>query len=198
MHRILLVRHGDAAGDDSADPALSSTGRAQMAALAERLRTEPVESLLHGPRRRARQSAEILGEAVGLDPEPTELLEDRTPHPSPERWEDYPRTRWDWLCETPVGERDEDAVALDEAWARLADRAELAPHEGSGTLICVTHAFVIGSFVRNVLDAPADAWFRLPAANAGLTELRRRPSGEWAVHSMSDVGHLVGLAGARS
>lgn len=198
MHRILLVRHGDAAGDDSADPALSSTGRAQMAALAERLRPEPVESLLHGPRRRARQRAEILGEAVGLDPEPTETLEDRTPDPSREHWDDYPRTRWDWLHETAVEERDEDAVALDAAWARPAERAELAPHERSGTLICVAHAFVVGFFVRSVLDALPDTWLRIPAANAGLTELRRRPSGEWAVHSMSDVGHLVGLAGESS
>ncbi|MGP9680974.1 MULTISPECIES: hypothetical protein [unclassified Brachybacterium] len=83
MHRILLVRHGDAAGDDSVDPALSGTGRA--------------------------------------------------------------RDRWHWLHETP-----------------------------------------------------ADAWLRLPVANADLTDLRRRPSGEWAVHSMSDVCHLVGLAGESS
>ncbi|SLN01108.1 putative phosphoglycerate mutase [Corynebacterium xerosis] len=169
-----------------------------MTALAERLRAEPMQSLLHGPRRRARQSAEILGEAVGLDPEPTELLEDLTPHPSPEHWDDYSRGRWDWLHETPVEERDEDAVSLDAAWARLTKRAESGAHEQSKTLICVTHAFVIGSFVRNVLGAPADAWLRLPVANAGLTDLRRRPSGEWAVHSMSDVGHLVGLAGTSS
>lgn len=198
MHRILLVRHGDAAGDDCGDPVLSGTGRAQISAVAERLRAEPVQSLLHGPRRRARQSAEILGVAIGLDPEPTDLLDDRTPHPSSERWEDYARDRWDWLHGTPAEERDEDAASLDAAWADLAERAGPLAREQSGTLIAVTHAFVIGSFVRNVLGAPADAWLRLPAANAGLTELRRRPSGEWAVHSMSDVGHLVDLVGASS
>lgn len=69
---------------------------------------------------------------------------------------------------------------------------------GSRTLIAITHAFVIGSFLRAVLQAPAAAWLRMPVANAGLTELRRWASGEWAVHSMSDVGHLVALPGASS
>lgn len=49
---------------------------------------------------------------------------------------------------------------------------------------------LIGSFVGHALGAPADAWLRLPIANASITELQSRPHREWAVARVSDTGHL--------
>lgn len=71
MNRILLVRHGDAAGEDSSDPALSGTGVAQLRAMAERLRAQPVQSFLDGSRRRpsgerASHSMSDVGHLAGL------------------------------------------------------------------------------------------------------------------------------------
>lgn len=187
MDRILLVRHGQAAAPDDVDPALSDVGVRQAEALAARLRGEDVDELWHGPRCRARQSAEILAQGIGRDPRPTSLLEDRTPYPSADRWDDYPRHRWERLQQVPVQERDEDAAALGRAWEQLSAAGE------RGTLLAVTHAFVVGTFVSAALGAPPAAWMQLPVAAASLTELRIRPTGEWSVLAVSDVGHLVDL-----
>lgn len=187
MDRILLARHAQAAAHDDVDPALSEVGVRQAQALAARLRGEDIDELRHGPRRRARQSAEILARGIGLDSRPTSLLEDRTPYPSADRWGDYPRHRWERLQQTPVQERDEDAAALGRAWEDLSASGE------PGTLLAVTHAFVIGAFVSAALGAPPAAWMQLPVAAASLTELHFRPTGEWSVLAVSDVGHLIDL-----
>lgn len=84
MTELLLVRHGEstwnAAGrlqGQTAWPALTDRGRRQAAAVAARL-------LAHNPRRlvtsdlvRATQSAEIIGQVLGLDLEANALLRER-------------------------------------------------------------------------------------------------------------------------
>jgi broad specificity phosphatase PhoE len=98
---------------------------------------------------------------------------------------DYPPYRWGFLRSTPIEERDTNGDALANAWSQLKEMST------DRTLVAVTHAFVIGSFVGHALAAPADAWLKLPIANASITELRSRPSGEWAVARVSDTGHLA-------
>ncbi|UVY84376.1 histidine phosphatase family protein [Brachybacterium sp. NBEC-018] len=187
METILLVRHAEADGHDGEDPPLGPRGMRQAGLLGERLAGTGATRLLHGPRRRARRTAELLAPHLGLTPEESALLEDRTPFPSPDRRDDYPSHREDFLRQVPLEERDEDGAALAAAWERLS-----APG-GAGTLVAVTHAFVVGSFVARALGAPPAAWMQLPIANASLTALRRRPTGEWSVLGVSDVGHLVGV-----
>lgn len=72
---VLLARHGET--DDnrsplrvqgSRDTPLNATGRAQAAELAERLRLERPERLYSSALARARETAEIVGAAVGLEP----------------------------------------------------------------------------------------------------------------------------------
>lgn len=185
MDRILLIRHAQAEGHESDDPALSTTGRRQVAALAARLATLRPDLVLHGPRRRARETAELLAEACGVSHEQAELLEDRTPFPSPDRRVDYPPHRWEFLDATPEQERDLDGAAIAQAWQELTERS------AGRTLVAITHAFVIGAFVGLALEAPPDAWTRLPIANASITEIQSRPVGQWAVASVSDTGHLL-------
>ncbi|MFC0672984.1 histidine phosphatase family protein [Brachybacterium hainanense] len=185
MDRLLLIRHGRAGASDDADPPLSETGTAQVRALAARLAGISADGILHGPRRRARQSAQILADRLGLPLQESVLLEDRTPYPSRERRSDYPAHRWEWHRETPEEERDIDGRGIAETWARLS--APGAP----GTLLAVSHAFVIAGLVGHALGAPPDAWMKLPIDNASITELIARGDGEWAVARVGDSGHLT-------
>jgi broad specificity phosphatase PhoE len=72
---ILLARHGET--DDNIEPIriqgsldtpLNDTGRAQAAELAERVAGEGIDSLWSSRLSRARETAEIVGERIGLGP----------------------------------------------------------------------------------------------------------------------------------
>ena len=64
----------------------SDHGVAQSLAVAERLRRTDVDAILHSPKRRAVETAGLLGDHLGLRPEPCPLLDDRTP--VPDEWSD--------------------------------------------------------------------------------------------------------------
>ncbi len=87
---ILLARHGET--DDNVPPIrvqgftdtpLNNTGRRQAAELAERLTGETVASLWSSDLSRARETAEIVGERIGLVPR----LDARLREASRGRWE---------------------------------------------------------------------------------------------------------------
>jgi broad specificity phosphatase PhoE len=72
---ILLARHGET--DDNIEPIriqgsldtpLNDTGRAQAAELADRVSGEGIVSLWSSQLSRARETAEIVGERIGLEP----------------------------------------------------------------------------------------------------------------------------------
>ena len=72
----------------------------------------------------------------------------------------------------------------------LPDLAGLAEDRADdGPLVLVTHAFVVGWFVRELLDAPTWRWIRLAPANASLTVVRWDGSG--VLVSFNDSGHLA-------
>ncbi|MEJ1087761.1 histidine phosphatase family protein [Microbacterium sp. Mu-80] len=187
MDRLLLVRHAQATGHGHADPALSAAGELQARQLAARLSGEPVARVLSSPRLRAQQTSSAIGRSCGLAPEIVPMIDDLTPMPSAERWTDYPEHRWEWLHDTPPEERDENGVALQTAWTVLS---EMITGATPGTLVVVTHAFVIGSFVSAALAAPPSAWMLLPVENTGVTEMQRRSNGELAVLRFNDTCHL--------
>lgn len=184
MERFLLARHAQAEGRGRPDPPLSPLGVRQARLLADRLADSDVREVLHGPARRAQETADVLAQRLECPRRSTDLLTDRTPFPSADRWDDYPRHRWEFLHDVPEDERDEDGVALAESWARLTSL------EGAGTIVAITHGFVVGSFVGLALGAPTDAWMTLPIDNASVTDLRPRPGGEWSVAGVNDSGHL--------
>ena len=70
---ILLARHGETVSNKERrfqgqlDVPLNDTGREQARALAERLREEPLAALYASPLSRARETAEIVGAALGLE-----------------------------------------------------------------------------------------------------------------------------------
>ncbi len=73
--RLYLVRHAKAApGDPDELRALTPEGREQARLLAERLVDERPDAVVTSPLLRARETAEVLARACGLEAEPDELL----------------------------------------------------------------------------------------------------------------------------
>ena len=179
--RLHLVRHGE---QDPAGEGLSALGREQAERAGRRLAAVPFGALHHSRKPRAAETAALIGAHLTAVPaHACDLVADRTPYPRdrsgyPERWHR-------WFDGVPEDERDPDAAALDDAVGRLGvvgddDRDELL----------VTHNFVIGWFVRHVLDAPEWRWIGLNHDNCAITVV------EWATGrppmlvSFNDTGHL--------
>lgn len=183
MNQLVLVRHGEAtAGDHADDPELSDRGRRQVAALAERLNGRTFSAICHGPRRRAQQTAELL--STGAPLELATHLDDRTPVPSVVRQDPYTANQLAWFADVPTDERDPNGVYLDRAWLQLT--TDVAQR---GSLLAVTHAFVLAWFVRCAMDSPPHRWMGLNPANASISVIDIRPSGP-VLQSFNDTGHL--------
>jgi phosphohistidine phosphatase SixA len=73
--RLFVVRHAEAApGEPDELRPLTAAGRATARALAGRLASEHVDAVLSSPLLRARETAEAIGRAAGLESEPDERL----------------------------------------------------------------------------------------------------------------------------
>lgn len=188
---LYLVRHAEAAGDDDADPGLSPRGLRQARLLGPRLAGAKAAALLHSPRRRAAQTAAIVAQSLPDIPvRASDLLDDRTPVPSSLRRGEYPQRYLSWLDQVPPAEQDIDAVELSRAAGELAGEAVRRAEDGP--LILVTHAFVIGWFVRAALDAPTWRWLGLHPTNTSLTVIRYRADGNSTLVTFNDDAHLLG------
>ena len=70
---VILVRHGQSTWNETnrwqgqADPPLSDLGRAQARRVAQRLRSEPISALYASDLRRAFETAQIIGQTLGLE-----------------------------------------------------------------------------------------------------------------------------------
>jgi len=186
--RLYLVRHGeqDPAANHGRDGGLSPLGREQADRLGRRLRTVPFSAIHHSPLARAVQTADIVaGHLAGVPRHECDFVADRTPVPAAGRRCSYPDRWHDWLDGVPEGERDEDAVALRAA----VDHFGVLGTEDRQELL-ITHNFVIGWFVRHVLDAPTWRWIGLDQANCGLTVVQWESGRPPVLVSFNDTGHL--------
>ncbi|GGJ99997.1 phosphoglycerate mutase [Pilimelia anulata] len=184
---LYLVRHGEQ--DPAAhtpDGGLSHAGRIQADRVGRRLRTLPFTAIHHSPLVRAARTADIVGGYLPHVPRHAcHLVTDRTPTPSVGQRGRYPRRWHDWLDGVPDDERDEDAIALQAAVERLGVAGDDERHE-----LLITHNFVIGWFVRHVLDAPVWRWLGLNQANCAITIVRWDTNRPPTLVSFNDTGHL--------
>ena len=186
--QLYLVRHGeqDPASGHGPDGGLSQLGREQADRLGRRLCAVPFSAIHHSPLVRAAQTAGIVaGHLPQVPRHGCDFLADRTPVPSAGQRGGYPDRWLTRLDGVPDDERDEDAVALRAAVehfgvAREVDRCELL----------ITHNFVIGWFVRHVLDAPVWRWIGLNQANCALTIVQWDSDRPPTLVSFNDTGHL--------
>lgn len=176
MTRLLLVRHGqsvwnaDGRWQGQADPPLSALGEEQAASAAERV--HGMTAVYTSDLARARRTAEIVGERLGLVPRPDVRLRER--HAGD--WEG--RTRAEIEAEWPgylASERrpagwEPDELVLARALEALAAMA--AAHEGD--MLVVTHGGVVRALERHLgaddglLPNLGGRWFRHEAGTPQL------------------------------
>jgi broad specificity phosphatase PhoE len=146
---LILARHGETDWNREnrfqghADPPLNTLGRAQSAELAAALAGEPIARVYTSPLRRARETAELVSERLGVEVEPVEALRE------------IDVGSWSGLTRDEVAERFPEAYARwleraprgfdgGETYAELAARVlpavgELVERHPEATLLLVTH-----------------------------------------------------------
>ncbi|MFC0533424.1 histidine phosphatase family protein [Phytohabitans kaempferiae] len=186
--QLYLVRHGeqDPAPGHAADGGLSHLGREQADRLGRRLRKVPFSAIHHSPLARAAQTADIVaGHLPHVPRHDCDHLADRTPVPSVGQRGRYPDRWLAWLDGVPDDERDEDAKALQAAVAHFGVVGDNDRHE-----LLITHNFVIGWFVRHMLDAPIWRWIGLNQAHCAITIAQWDSDRPPTLVSFNDTGHL--------
>jgi probable phosphoglycerate mutase len=222
---LILVRHGRtddtdrclARGRDTAGPALNAAGRRQAQQLAQVLadhaaaRTgieppvgeppwaqvlgaRPV-AVLAAPLLRARQTATVLGAALGLEP----VIDDRWAEVLLGDWDglgyaqiadgwpvEYRAWRASTAAAPPHGESlDDVAKRVDTACDRL-----VVAHPGQ-TLVVVTHTAPIRTVIARALDAGPAALWRLRVEPAAVSIVRFWTDGGCEVSTVNSTAHLA-------
>jgi broad specificity phosphatase PhoE len=197
---LLLVRHGQSTWNHERriqgqlDPPLSDEGRRQAARLGQRLAGRSFAGLYSSDLKRAAETAQLVGKAIGLDAMPmaelreiylgqweglrTEELAARFPN-AWASWTDEPD--WDLV---PGGE----GSAAFEARVGLAlDR--LFERHPEGDVLAVTHGGVIQIALHHVVGRPGRGIFPFRIQNASVSVLEKR-NGRVVVSGVNDIGHL--------
>ena len=183
LRRLVLIRHGETAGQSSirfhgsSDVELSDEGRAQMREVAGGLRTEVFDLIVASPLRRSWESARILsgGAPVRLEPDFREI--------DFGRWEGM--TREEIEASDPVLYRDWQQKTADFEFpggeARAAFRArverglERLRRSGATSVLVAAHKGLIRAVTESLLGEKQGGDVPLGAAVA----LTRGPDGRW-------------------
>jgi len=194
------VRHGQSTWNHERriqgqlDPPLSDEGRRQAERLGRRLAGRTFAGLYTSDLKRAAETAQLVGQAIGVDATPMAELR-----------EIY-LGQWEGLRTAEVAERfpeawaswtDEpnwDLVAGGEGSAAFEARVSLAldrlfERHSQGDVLVVTHGGVIQVALHQVVGRSARGIFRFRIQNASLSVLEKR-SGRVIVGGVNDIGHL--------
>lgn len=184
-HYIYLVRHGEHqdAEHGLTDGHLSARGRRQAELLADRLSGVPLDAVWHSPLERAAQTAHAVAQRLpSIEPSPTALLFDCVPTgmtpETPASFEPFFGSVTDAQIEAGTAQ-------MSDAVSEFLVRKPGDVHE-----LLITHNFVIGWFVREVLGAPAWRWMTLNQAHCGLSIIAQRHGRPWTLVSHNDLAHL--------
>ena len=183
-HYLYLVRHGEHldAEHGLVDGPLSPRGRRQAALLADRLSGVPLDAVWHSPLERAQETARAVAERLpSVTPQPTPLLFDCVPTGMTEETPSVYEAFFGAYTEADI----------EAGSAQMADAvAEFLVRKPDAHELLITHNFVIGWFVREVLGAAPWRWLTINQAHCGLTVLAQRPGRPWSLVSHNDLAHL--------
>lgn len=213
---LLLLRHGETrhtgelrfSGSGGADPGLVERGRAQAersaAALAARA---GIQAVVTSPLRRARETAEVVAAALGLDIDVDEGFAECAfgawdGHTFAEVRERWPAELTAWLGSTsvapPGGESFEEVFErVEGAATRLRSRLRGTGGADGRTVLVVTHVTPVKTLVRLALDAPAAAIYRMELLPASLSEIRYYAGGLASLRAFGVATHLGDAATPR-
>lgn len=178
--RLILVRHGSTSHNleqrfsGRNDLPLNAAGERQAADLARRVQAfgQPA-AVVSSPLRRARQTADAIAAACGLDVETNDDLvevdfgswEGKT---YGEVQSDQPAELAAWLASTEVAPPDGESFAAAGRRVRRGRDAVIAAHAGR-TVAVVTHVTPIKLLIRLALDAPPVSLFRMYLDTASIS-----------------------------
>lgn len=203
MPRVVLARHGQADGEahglliGRGDPDLTDLGLAQAAALADRVAELEITAVLTSPLRRARQTADLIGRRLGLDPASVDDLTDlnygRLTGTSPDdlmlhhpdlyaAWLDHPDT-----VAFPDGE------SLTGLRARIAGAIGriLDAYPEEANLLVVTHEHPARSLLTLLLGLGPEAHFQIDV-DAGSIGVFERRAEHFYLTLVNETCHLHG------
>lgn len=182
VHYVYLIRHGmydrDSLSDDRTGNGLNALGREQAQMVGARLAALPVRAhaLVTSDFTRARETAAIIGQALGMTPAVDSLLHECAPTSDrAERMGNRPREG--------VAQCDSNLAA---AWAKyMRPSPDADTHD---VLVC--HGNVTRWFVTRALGTDTRRWMQMDIANCSLTILAVRSDGTTRLVMFSDVGHI--------
>lgn len=176
-----------------ADPELSGPGRVQAQRLVEALRHAQVEALYSSPARRARQTAEPLGAALGLptliEPGLAEFDSGDGSYVPVEELRAADDPRWHALARGDLYSAGVDPAAFR---ARVvATCAGIAARHPGGRAVLVTHAGVCNAMLGEVLGQSRPIWYAPAYCSVQRVALAR--DGRRGVVSLNETGHVRDL-----
>ena len=183
VHYIYLVRHGvydrdTVVTDDRIGSPLNALGHEQAKLIGERLAKLPVKlhALVTSDYTRARQTADDIGQLIGMTPVSDSLIHECTP--TTDR-ADIMRDQTPAdiaLCESN----------LNAAWAKyFTPTPDADQHD---VLVC--HGNVTRWLVAHALGMDPKTWLKFDIGNCSLTVLGVRSDGSVRMTMFSDVGHI--------
>jgi probable phosphoglycerate mutase len=205
---LVIVRHGASAAarpgerhemlEGRGNPPLAETGVTQAAAVAERLRAEPLSALYVTPLQRTAQTAAPLAEATGLEPVVIgDLVE-----VSLGDWEGgefrIRAQEGDPLVVRALAEERWDVLPGAEPPGVVAERVRrgvetVVERTGLGrSSVAVLHGGIIGEICRQATGSRPFAFIH--ADNGSITRLVVFADGRWMLRSFNDTAHLAAVS----
>src|SRR4051794_13068494 len=195
-----LLRHGETPLSTErrfsgrGDPELTEKGWAQARAAAARFAGRDITAVVASPLRRAAQTASAVAEAIGgVVVTDDDLVEtdfgDWEGHTWAEIQSAWPDALAAWLADpsaAPPG--GESFTAVFARVARARERLSAA-YVGS-SIVVVSHVTPIKSLLRDALDAPAQAVYRMHLEPASLCAIDWYEGSAGVVKLMNDTSHL--------
>lgn len=202
---LLLLRHGETehtaqkrfSGSDGADPPLTSEGERQARAAADRLvREGAVDAVVSSPMRRARQTADIVADALGQEVhEVADVREcafgEWEGLTFAEVQEGWPELLASWLADPTVAAPGGESFDAVRRRVQVARDKLLARHPHR-TVLVVTHVVPVKLLVADALGAPLSVVYRMELSPASLTEVQWYEGGATSMRRFNDAAHLSG------
>lgn len=202
MPLVLLVRHGEndyvkkkRLAGRQAGVHLNKKGQQQAQAVAERLKEGPIKAVYTSPMERARETAQPIAEALGLEPVVREgLLETDIGEWTGETIKKVSRMKlWKVVQGAPSLLRFPGGESFAETQHRIIKELEWVSkqHEPEDTVVCVSHADPIKLAVAYYIGLPLDQFQRLVVAPASITALYIGEMGSHLLTLNFDLGFTL-------
>ena len=198
--RLLLLRHGETPlsverrFSGRGNPALTERGAAQARAAALRLASYDVAAVVSSPLQRAAQTAAAVADVLGVDVVTEEGFaetdfgdwEGLTFAEIREQWPDAMAA---WLGDPDVAPPGGESFTATFARVAAARDKVVAAHPGAAVVV-VSHVTPIKTLLRQALDAPPSALYRMHLDPASLSATDWWADGQAVVRLLNDTGHL--------